>query len=484
MYLVRIARLIVTLSALSLLIMVAGCSDSDDNPVEPAVPDTLYVDPSHPAPGSGTQADPYNSLTAAIAAANAIDVLHLAAGLYDTLETFPIYLKPGLSLIGQGGLFTIVNGPLRDTTASSAVIALYGIQFDELEFTRRAIGARPAEDASFNLVRQCRVVGGLYFRHGGNHHVKVDSSTIFGSVTFDHGPGSSSDIIRFCSIQGEIRFASDDGAYETAYGNYLIGSMLFLSEETNVVVGQNQIINGQIIDRSGSGAHVLRDNFVTFTPGIFNDDSAAVVLDGDQIWLRHNEIVAYGGASGILVTADADVYVDSNSISAVGAVGVHFTPTIGRIINNTISDAAVGIFSRGGAYLVSENSISACSTGIDASDSARYIDNMITNCLGDGFINNGVKGPIEGNTIADCGGTGYRHVSGAADLGGGAQGSNGGNAFRDNADFDVINASGTPLWATNNYWNHSDSASIDNFDIYDDDESVTAGPVNFMPIAQ
>lgn len=79
------------------------------------VGDTYYVDASTPAgTGDGSLANPWTTITEAMAVATDGDTVNVAAGTYDAAlgEAFPIMVPPAISLLGTSGLTTIDGGAL------------------------------------------------------------------------------------------------------------------------------------------------------------------------------------------------------------------------------------------------------------------------------------------------------------------------------------------------------------------------------------
>jgi parallel beta-helix repeat protein len=86
---------------------------------------------------------------------------------------------------------------------------------------------------------------------------------------------------------------------------------------------------------------------------------------------------------------------------------------------------------------------------------------------------------IRGSLIADNNGNGVHIVSGSPDLG--TLVSPGNNIFRDNGGWEVYNNTADTIYAINNDWVDSDSATIDTLHIFDDDENPSKGIVIFTP---
>jgi hypothetical protein len=77
-------------------------------------PSDLWVDIAAPAGGVGAKGCPFQRLTEAIAAATASSAtgvtVHVAAGHYGAQESFPLFLRKGISLDGAGSTKTIIEG--------------------------------------------------------------------------------------------------------------------------------------------------------------------------------------------------------------------------------------------------------------------------------------------------------------------------------------------------------------------------------------
>ena len=95
-----------------------GCDTSTGDCVActalPANATDFYVDATSFAGGTGSAACPYKTITAALTAANASTgankVIHIAAGMYATGETFPLVVRKGISLAGAGASSTTIQG--------------------------------------------------------------------------------------------------------------------------------------------------------------------------------------------------------------------------------------------------------------------------------------------------------------------------------------------------------------------------------------
>ena len=470
-----------TLAILLLAAMLCGCSDDDENiPVTPVETiDTLYVDASNTQPGDGTQADPFNTITAALAVASTGDEIQIAAGNYDTDETFPLVLKPGLKLIGTGNTTTRINGTIVDSLTGNDPIQLQGLSFTEFTFKRPAA---TGVVSGTNRITNCRAFGGISFQHGGGHNALVDSSTVTGYLRFFSAAGASVNVVRYNSVGGEIAFGNGSGANDTIRNNNVNGIIDYKSAASNAIINENNVV-GNIVEASGEGVQIIADNTVLYHLPVTADDSAAITSTGSSATITGNNIYADQGASGIRANAGPTT-VDSNVIEVDGTgLGIYANfGGNGHIVGNTISGGNIGIFSSSAATLVAHNAITGCVTGVYTSDAARYSNNSISICTGDGYVNYGGAGPVDSNTIINNGGAGFRNVMGTIDLGGGADNCPGWNVFTGNGNYDLYNEYSQPLKAENNSWDHADSLDIDTLDVYDDDENGSVGAVDFMPI--
>ncbi|MGI0487270.1 DUF1565 domain-containing protein [Pantanalinema rosaneae CENA516] len=78
-------------------------SPNPDRPGDPASATILYVDPQAERAGTGTEADPFRTITQALAVAKAGSTVQLRPGTYTSQsgETFPLILPTGVTLRGE-----------------------------------------------------------------------------------------------------------------------------------------------------------------------------------------------------------------------------------------------------------------------------------------------------------------------------------------------------------------------------------------------
>ena len=484
---------------LALMALVCGCGDSGTDSDDEGV--IIYVDVAAEADGDGTQETPFDAIGDALVAARAGDLINIAAGTYETNETFPLELKPGVIVKGTGAVETVIIGGFLDTAVSDTLpVELHHMSFESLLFGR---GEAPAAPSGINLVKKCTIGGDVTINHGGGHHFTIDSSIIQGNIVISHGEGDSKNtvtnssmghltlnngagamvnVIRDNYIDGDIDFSNGAGATDTISGNEISASLDYRSGASEAVISDNEITGGQIYDASGGGEQLITGNSISSTLGREDRDSAAIVAIGMGCTIKNNTITANEVMSGIIAQSGATTVIDSNTITVVGDnYGIYTVSGAGQIVGNIITGGEYGLYDKSGATDVSYNTITSSDIGVYTQGAGRYHHNTITLSLIDGMRLDGVTGPIDSNTVTNNGANGIRIVSGVVDLGGGADGGVGGNVIRNNPAFDLVNGTTGSIKAENNRWTHDTESEIDSNDIKDDDEEGSSGYVDFVP---
>jgi hypothetical protein len=494
---------------MALLIVACGGNNNSTEP-EPVTGDTIFVDVNSSGTPDGSSANPYNTLTAAIDAAKAGDVINIAAGEYADEETFPIDLKPGLTLQGENSATTLIRGLIRDISQNnSLVVLLKDLYCEEFTFGRNAA---PDTPSGINTLLRCEIDGDVGSLHGGGHNFTVDSCEVTGDVTFGHGNGDCRDAVRWSDVEGLVRFGSGEanttdglvqvitnchvgdginfnsgmGGVDTVLNCEIDSAVIsYKSGESNAYIAYNIIAEGRILDMSGSGDQFIFNNTITCTGLGLEEDSACVYAAGASDYIDHNIITASNGVSGIWAISGYPTIIDSNTVDVTGGGHCLFTESAaGYIVGNSLTGGSVGLSDSSAALLVAYNEIENCGTGIIVHSAARYLENTVTGCTGDGMIVEYSGQAIDSNTVIDNGGAGVRVIDADTDFGGGQYSGFGGNTFAGNTAWDLVNESADTVWAKYNFWDHSDSASVDTEDIYDQEEDASSGPVMFMPLGQ
>jgi hypothetical protein len=464
-------------------VIFSGCSSDSNKTVqpEPQAGDTLFVSVANSGGfADGTAAHPYGTIGAAVAASRSGQTIYILEGSYGPLETFPIYLKSGISLSGVGKIFTIVNGGFADSTAhSSDPIKIQHLSFEALLFGR---GAALDTPSVYNIVNDCNVTGDLAINHGGGHNFKIENTQIVGSIHVSHGAGSSVNVIKNNIVQGSINLEHGNSLADTVSGNVINGGNIYdRSGICNTVISDNTVNDGKILDSSGAGLELIEGNTITFTPSDTTEIGYAFICNGSSVTARHNTITSHGTAGGMIFRSGAPTLIDSNTVSVEGrAECIGTLAGQGHLLGNQTTGGLYGIFDRSGATQVAFNIIMSADTGVFTQSLAKYEHNTISNCTGVGMVLDGVRGPIEDNAVFGSGAAGVILFH-AVDLGGGADSCIGGNSFTGNGGFDLVNLSADTIEAKYNHWDHNSALDIDAIDIYDSDEDSTVGPVNFEP---
>jgi hypothetical protein len=491
--------------------LMPGCG-GDDGGTGPEIVtvDSIYVDVHSFGTPDGTSASPYNTLTEAISVAAAGDVLIILAGEYDGAETFPIDLKPELTLQGEDATTTLIRGSIRDMNVDdSRAVVLKDLSCEGFTFGRNAAPGTPTD---VNIIKRCIIQGDVEIAHGGGHSFTVDSCGVTGDVTFGHGSGDCRDAIRWSTVDGTVSFSSAEAATtdglvqviiecevdEGIFFNSGAGAadtiiecdidsvgISYKSGNANAYIAYNTIDNGRIIDKSGSGDQYIVHNNITCKALGLEEDSACVFASGASDIVTHNTISALFGADGIVARSGYPTIIDSNSINVSGGGQCIFTESAaGQVVGNSVTGGAVGLTDSSGALLVAFNQISRCGTGTIVSSAARYLHNTISECTMDGMIIEYSGQAIDSNTVIDNSGAGIRILEADTDFGGGPYSGFGGNTITGNTAWDFVNESADTVWAKFNFWDHADSGSVDASDIYDKEENASSGPVIFMPLGQ
>jgi hypothetical protein len=472
----------IVIVTLTCFIFFVGCSNSDET-VQPnnQTGDTLFVTSSYTGGISdGTATRPFRTIGEGIAAAHSGQTIYISAGNYETLESFPIYLKPGVTYSGAGNIFTFIYGEFTDSSAhDSTPIVLEHFRFNGLNFDR---GAALDTPLAFNIVNDCLIHGDINIDHGGSHNFKIENNDIYGSINIAHGPGSSFNIIRNNVVQGSIELSHGNAITDSIIGNLMSGGdIIDNSGFCNTFINGNTINGGRIIDRSGNGLELITGNHITFNATDTTEDPVALDCRGVSVIAIRNIINCNGTAAGIVLRSGTPTVVDSNTITVSGQVAcLSSLAGGGQLVGNHLTGGLYGIFDRSGATHVAYNVITSADTGVYTQSLAKYEQNTITNCSAVGMVLDGVRGPIEGNIVSNNGGAGVILLH-PVDLGGGADSCIGGNSFTNNGAFDLVNRTPNPIEAKHNHWDHSTAPAIDSLDIYDNDQDSTLGEVDFVP---
>lgn len=331
----------------------------------------LFVDNSVAVNGTGTQADPFDNLADAVAAAQAGDTIFVARGdgTNNNLAG-AVNLPQGVDLVGEGtglilsqtivpqGQAPVLTGPVTCNGDNT----VQGILFDGGGATGDGIVATTVADVT---------VANNTFRNYTDNYVDFDdvsgTNTVNGN-TFD--PGDNEDYVDFDNLDTNCTFIvtnntfSDDNTSDPASDGMELDvegtSVITFTMTGNTFMGDNvanTFDEAVEIDCDGTSA-------LTFTM----DNNVIDTVQDDGIDLSTND------------TSTANGSVSGNMVSNVGDEGVELEPNGGTttVDGNTITNSAQdGLdldFNLGGTIIVTNNTI----TG-SGEEAIEYEDSTATN---------------------------------------------------------------------------------------------------------
>ncbi|MFZ1682596.1 MAG: DUF1565 domain-containing protein [Candidatus Zixiibacteriota bacterium] len=468
------------LVALTLVTVFSCGKDSNSTgptPVRPAR--TIYVDSASVDSIDGSQAHPYTTITSALGSAIAGDTILVAPGTYGAGETFPLHLKPGNILAGADRSTTVIQGPLLDeNTGTSNPVTIRNLHFTSFAFNRNAA---TGVVTGTNLIKECLIDSNVSIAHGGGHHFDIDLSHIVGELSFTHDAGSSVNRVRSNQIDGGIVFATGDGATDSISNNqFWGGTFVYQSGSTDAHMGGNELHSTGFVDKSGPGSQIIEFNLFEYNgSGVF--DSAGVVLKGSSVTFRRNTVHGFYGPA-LDATSGAPTLIQWNIIQVGNALYCARTKAgAGEIVGNDFIGGPCGLHDESAATLISYNTFYGSDTGLFCASSAIIRGNEVTGCSGPGMVLMGASGPVDSNYVQENG-FGVVVTSGSPDLGGGAMGCAGYNYIARNNGYDLVNRSSDSIKAENNIWGYNVEVLIAHFEIYDQADDPSVGPVDFMPL--
>jgi hypothetical protein len=467
------------LAALTLVTVFSCGKDSNGTgptPVRPAR--TIYVDSASVDSIDGSQAHPYSTITSALGSAIADDTILVARGTYGAGETFPLLLKPGNILAGADRSTTVILGPLLDeNTGTSNPITIRNVHFTSFAFNRNAA---TGVVTGINLIKECLVDSNVTIAHGGGHHFTIDASHIVGELSFTHGAGNSVNRVRSNQIDGGIVFATGNGATDTLSNNqFWGGTFVYKSGNTDFFMGGNELHSVGFVDKSGPGSQVIEYNLFDYN-GSMVIDSAGVVLKGSSVTFRNNSVHGFYGPA-LDASSGSPTIINSNIIQVQSASYCARTKAgAGEIVGNDFVGGPCGLHDESAATLIAHNTFYASDTGLYCASSAIIRGNEFSHCSSAAMVLMGASGPVDSNYVHENG-NGIIVASGSPDLGGGAMGCTGYNNISRNNAFDLVNHSPDSIKAENNIWGYNVELLIGYFEIYDQADNPSFGPVDFMP---
>jgi len=483
------------------LLMLAGCAggfgptlpspDVDVQPPEPPDPPqppdppddgpgTVYVDADAPDGGDGSQQRPVNDLQMGANLAQAGQTIHIAAGTYTPPREEPVYVLKPVNIEGEGRDTTVIEAAfVVDARDPNFTMNVTDLACDRVLIDREATTPSPL------LIQNCSLNGVADVGGERTHHITVEDSDI-GGVALAYGDGASRDTFRRCTIANGVGIAIGNGAI-VEFTDCVIGEGVADSSGASTVrLLRCDLRGGDIVSKGGVAPDADYALSLVNCTGI-----AKVVLRPESANLVGCEIsgpvtIAAGTPTNIIdntitagpVTAQFDGDLDQEATGLTTASGE------GVVTGNTISGFEVGIVDASGATLFANNTVSNCGTGLITAGLAEFRNNVIQSCTGDGAHLGAIGGPFHHNTITGNSGVGVVAM-GDADLGGGANGSEGGNVIRNNVGGDLkvetLATDVATIFATNNTWTHATEAEIAAQDIYDGVDDATLSVVDFTP---
>jgi Bacterial Ig domain/Right handed beta helix region len=383
-----------------------------------------FVDNTAAPGGNGSQAAPFDTLAAAILAANAGDTIFVARGNgTSTGLTGAINLPAGVDLVGEGtglilaqtivppGQAPVVPGPINcfgdntvkglnidgsatdgivlngvsDVTVTNNTIRNFGfegISCDNvggtLTFSENLFELPPNVDEDFiNAIQTNTDATFVVTNNTFKNDMAMTVEDCFG-LEVDEAGGSS---VIGVTFTGNTMVSTNPNDLE--YGFYVEGyglSQINVTETNNTFSGLNNIASETTANEDCELTLTISDN--TFT----NTNAVAICIDDNDL----DGVVVNGTISGNTVTNTTENGVD------VGINNGSMTITGNMITNADFGGSEIGLRLRcgedGGTFVVSNNNISDC-----AGDGIEYVD------VPEGGSNSGgnVKIALRGNTLSN-----------------------------------------------------------------------------------
>lgn len=463
----------------------------------------IYIDDSNTSGiENGTIEFPYNTIEEGIAVSAGGDTIMVKTGTYYPDSVWQeyqnaLYLKPGISIIGEGRENTIIEGILVDWDPGNLSCTLEHISFLEYHFAR---GTSEGPFEQQNIIRNCKT-DLINISHSAG--IPVNDTTpgdIYGflienndlgegGIRFAQGSGVANNTIRNNTC-GTVRIYSGAGYTYLIENNDIQYGIIDASGVCHTTISHNRIFDGCIIDNSGSNPYGIEDQFIEYNTITCNENSplfqeedskAAIIARPRSVTIRNNTITCTGAVYGIYSKSGAPFHVIDNNIQVTEAFqpalepddavcGIYTKAGWGYVTGNTIHGGQIGYYSKAGTENFSGNKISGSYIGFFSSGAEEVHHNTIKNCHGDGMVLYGLRGPIHNNVVKDNAGSGIHIIRPEIDLGGGNYGGPGNNTITGNGNYDLYIDSTSiqyaMIYAKYNVWDHTDTADIHSQDIY------------------
>jgi len=289
-----------------------------------------YVKPGGSDSDTGTdEAHAWETLTYASTTAVQYETIHVLAGTYSTLETFPISLD-SRRMTGYGtGLVTIdASGRSQITVNFGGTATLEG--FHRIKNTDRyAVEFNGVNSRVISCTIETTTVDGVCFQSGGDNCSLISCEVSGGAQsTLYFASGATGVLVRDCMLVN----TKNDGyvVYPQANShNFILDGNTIRSSGS---LGYGILFNGDL-----SGYSILNNAFICENPS----STAA------GMWLRawgevsSNEVRGFG--TGILVHASAstgDITIEGNTIVKCGTGVQNDSGSVTVYLNNNIISAA------------------------------------------------------------------------------------------------------------------------------------------------
>ncbi len=404
---------------------------------------TVYVDASNNTGiEDGTSGHPYNTVAEGIEAAITGDSVYIFSGEYPETASTELNIKDGTIIVGQDSANTRIAIPFYTGESTlSHYTELLGLSFPAYTISN-------GEGAATLKLKGCHV----------------------GEVSFNSASGYTF-IVEECTIDG---FLTNNSG--TCY----------------LMIRNNHFLDGGIIDKGaapeGIEAHIIEDNLFN-RQSSNNPDEAVIDANSTSITVKNNIINVNCLGSGISLKSGPPTNVIGNTISLSSGdltnqtCGIFTKAGYGVVSDNSITGGYIAYFSSSGAILFENNTIIGSHTGIISEGAELVQGNTIKNCTGNGFIGNGLAGPVQNNFFIDNDSSGIV-LNYPVDLGGGAKNGDGWNTLQNNGYFDLlINYSPTEqdtLYARYNLWDHDTKDEILSEDILNNSENLSIQVIDFI----
>ena len=398
---------------------------------------TIHVDDDNVSGiEDGSLENPFTSVAEAIDVAIAGDSVVIHPGTYDESPLLHMDIKDGLIIVGEDSASTFIPIPFYMGELSMKYpTEITGLTCPGYSFANN-------DGKGIITIKRC-------------HFNDMDISSVNGH-TF---------IVEDCIIEGSINNADGTNMITIRNNHFLNGGINVLGRTTEEMGAV--IIEGNRIDRHELPPTQNSKKHSPLLPAGKNTsiESANTAIEANYnfITITNNIINIQDEGSGIIVSGGSIADITGNVINlpvvtAPGqSMGIKTVADSSIVKGNEIHGGYYGLYSNSMAGLLDGNSIDKAHTGFYGKGAVTVQNNLIKNCSGNGLIANGLKGPVQDNTIIENDSAGIIVLQ-PVDLGGGDKNSKGRNILQNNGYFDLYvkyqpNEQDT-LYALYNLWDH------------------------------